>query len=189
MIVRKVKTKKAAGPFPGDILGDERSRMNETIEPIHVIKKPDHSYALCGAWVLYRPATPMNVELGLRRRDGSQVTLDEIDLEAGYIGNLPRHRESVKVGDLCRGCLEKVGKMRDAHDYPMLTKKAVAKVRTHEDREVRRAQREAAAAEAQCRRDERTRQREAKLRNAAEAKVMAKHERNIEWTDRMLEDE
>lgn len=129
----------AVGPFPGDLLGPTWARENDEIIPIHVTRRADLSTALCGARTLPHPAAPEAVELGAVRRDGSIVALDEVELEMGTIGNLPRHREAIKIGHPCRDCLERVAKLRDKLARP--AKKAAAKV----DAAQRRAERAATA--------------------------------------------
>ena len=116
--------------LPGTLLGPGFADLCEDVIPIHVTRTPDATEALCGARVLPKPAVPEAVELGLRRPDGSLVTLDEVELEMGWIGNLPRHREATKVGHPCRECLEKVAKLRDRAAAP--GRKAAAKIEARE---------------------------------------------------------
>ena len=136
--------------LPGTLLGPGFADLCEDVIPIHVTRTPDATEALCGARVLPKPAVPEAVELGLRRPDGSLVTLDEVELEMGWIGNLPRHREATKVGHPCRECLEKVTKLRDRAAAP--GRKAAAKIEGKAQRaeaaQARKAAREAAALEA-----------------------------------------
>lgn len=70
------------------------------------------SRAICGDRILILPAVPEYVILGGRRPNASLVTLDEVELEAGWIANLPRHFERPMVMDFCSGCMKRVAAMR-----------------------------------------------------------------------------
>jgi hypothetical protein len=156
-------------PLP-DLDAPPRSKLNPPVRrylPIHVVPKPDGSYALCGEWVLYRPSQTLNVELGALRPDGSRIQLDEIELEAGWIGNIVRHPEGPRVTDLCRACLEKVAKLRDKAARP--TREKAEKLETAQERKAARERRKLEVAEA-----------------AAEAKQAREQKRQAAWEARML---
>lgn len=143
--------------------------QSDEIIPIHVAAKPDLDHALCGDKILPRPHVRRTVEIGYERNDGSIVALDDVELEAGWISMLERHPQAVKVGDMCRGCLEKVAKLREKRDRP--TKKTTSKAETAA-RRAERAQQKI--------------QREAIYRMA---KANVKAQQTEAWIEKMADDE
>lgn len=171
-----MKRAKKYPPLP-DLDELPRSKFNAPPRrylPIHVVPKPDGSYALCGEWVLYRPSQTLNVEIGAIRPDGSRIKLDEIELEAGWIGNIVRHSEGPRVTDLCRACLEKVAKLRDKISEPIRLEQA--RREKIAETKAERAQRKADKAKADA--------------DAKAAARQAQKKRKLDdWEMQMLEDE
>ena len=137
--------------------------------PIHVAARPDLDRALCGAKILPRPTVRQTVELGYIRDDGSLVTLDEAELEAGWLANLPRHPQAVKVGQPCDACFDRVAKLREKRYRP--TKKTASRAEAAARREARAQAKAQAKAETQRRRE------------------MAKAAREAAWVEQMAEGE
>ncbi len=82
---------------------------------IHVmIPDRDPWQALCKKKSLAFSCPPKSVCLGTKRPDGSHVSLDDVELEAGYIAVAKRHPDDGTAGDLCHECMEAVERMRDS---------------------------------------------------------------------------
>ncbi len=79
---------------------------------MHVSTKAGDHLALCGGFVLTHCQPPKAVELGRVRPDGSVVTLDDVELEAGYLATVERHPEHGTVGGICPVCMVKVERLR-----------------------------------------------------------------------------
>lgn len=101
---------------------------NDLVLPIHVSTQAKADVGLCGESVLEHVWPPEVVELGRRRRDGSVIALEDVELEAGWIAIASRHVNAAKVDGLCQACLVKVGKLREGTPAQQAIRKTTAKI-------------------------------------------------------------
>lgn len=100
------------GKPPTCTLGDGKLEAATEWQVFHVSLARREDRGLCGKFTLAHCFPPKTIELGRIRPDGSVIQLDEVELEAGWLASVPRHRDAGVWLGVCPDCMVCVERRR-----------------------------------------------------------------------------